>query len=118
MLRKSAVAAAVAQEVLRWSKGNLVQQRIAECDTVVAGIQVPKGMPVWMFATQVGSSFCNSIVWFAAFYYLIMQCALEHDHKGDPTSIVKFVLCFRVHDISFSLFWGNRCVLAYRERVQ
>jgi hypothetical protein len=56
-MAKSAVAYAVAQEVLRFSRTINVQMRVATGDTVVSGIHIPEGTPVWLCPQQVCTPF-------------------------------------------------------------
>jgi hypothetical protein len=57
VLAKSAVAYAVAQEVLRVGGTLNVQMRVATGDTVVSGIHIPEGTNVWLCARQVCTLF-------------------------------------------------------------
>jgi hypothetical protein len=57
VLAKSAVAYAVAQEVLRLSRTFNIQIRVATVDTVVSRIHIPEGTPVWLCPQQVCTVF-------------------------------------------------------------
>jgi hypothetical protein len=54
---KSAVASAVAQEVLRLGNNNNLQMRVARSDTEVSGIHIPEGTNVWLCPQQVCALF-------------------------------------------------------------
>lgn len=53
VIQKSAVAAAVAQEVLRLGNPNVVMQRKVLSDTVVEDVAIPEGQIVWMVPSKV-----------------------------------------------------------------
>jgi hypothetical protein len=57
VLAKSAVAYAVAQEVLRFSRTVALQMRVATGNTVLSGIHIPEGTAIWLCPQQVCTLF-------------------------------------------------------------
>jgi cytochrome P450 len=62
VLAKSAVAYAVAQEVLRLGNSMNLQMRVAKGDTVVSGIHIPEGTNVWLCPQQVSTFFSLNVL--------------------------------------------------------
>jgi cytochrome P450 len=62
VLAKSAVAYAVAQEVLRLGNSMNLQMRVATGDTVVSGIHIPEGTNVWLCPQQVSKLFSSNML--------------------------------------------------------
>jgi hypothetical protein len=93
VLAKSAVAYAVAQEVLRVGGSINVQMRVATGDTVVSGIHIPEGTNVWLCPRQVCTLFSlhersrspcaatcmHNLLFFSfQFLYCLTQIAFTH----------------------------------------
>jgi hypothetical protein len=76
VIAKSAVASAVAQEVLRLGNSNSLQQRVANSDTVVSGIHIPEGTNIWLFPRQVHIPTSASCV--ARMNFFVLRVAREH----------------------------------------
>jgi cytochrome P450 len=62
VLGKSALAYAVAQEVLRLGNSMNLQMRVATGDTVVSGIHIPKGTNVWLCPQQVSTLYSFKVL--------------------------------------------------------
>jgi hypothetical protein len=76
VIAKSAVASAVAQEVIRLGKSNVFQLRVANRDTVVSDIHIPEGTTIWIFPNQVRVPVCASQA--AQLIFLVLREAGEH----------------------------------------
>jgi hypothetical protein len=74
VLAKSAVAYAVAQEVLRLGNNMNLQVRVATGDTVVSGIQIPEGTNVWLCPQQVCTLTLNVLCISSVLRMLLLCC--------------------------------------------
>jgi hypothetical protein len=76
VLAKSAVAYAVAQEVLRLGNSMNLQMRVATGDTVVSGIHIPEGTNVWLCPQQVCTLFRFNVLCMSFVVRMWLYCWL------------------------------------------